>query len=65
MKVKEGLIPTVVGSVVTAGALTLRARDMKRHNMDRREIRPMIETAVIGFGLAHVVLGAIDLISND
>lgn len=65
MKVKEGIIPTVIGSVVTAGAVALRARDMKRHSINRKEIRPMVETAVIGFGLAHVVLGAIDLISDD
>lgn len=65
MKVREGLIPTVVGSIVTAGAVTLRTMDMKKHSMRKRDIIPMVETAVLGFGLAHVVLGAIDLISND
>ncbi|MDP4145137.1 MAG: asparagine synthase [Bacillota bacterium] len=59
MRVKEGLIPTALGTAVTAGAIALRAREGFR--MRRRDIAPMIETAVIGFGLAHIVLGAIDL----
>lgn len=65
MKVREGLIPTVVGSVVTSGTVALRAMDMKKHGMSKKDIIPMAETAVLGFGLAHVVLGTIDLISKD
>jgi len=65
MKVKEGLIPTVLGTVVTAGAATLRARDMKDMKMNKKNIIPMAETALLGFGLAHVVLGAIDLMQNE
>lgn len=64
MKLREGLIPTIVGSAVTIGAATVRARDLKRHGLAKKEIAPMLETAVLGFGLAHVVLGAIDLISD-
>ncbi|SET07441.1 hypothetical protein SAMN05660297_01312 [Natronincola peptidivorans] len=54
MKIHEGLIPTVLGTAVTAtGTL-----------MQRKKIQPMVSAGIIGFGLAHVVLGAIDLIEH-
>lgn len=52
MKTKEGLIPTVLGTVVTAGGIALRGAS------------PAIGWGVAGFGLAHIVLGAIDLIEH-
>ena len=61
---KEGLVPTALGTVVTAGAAALRARDMRKRGMRKKNIIPMVETAVLGFGLAHVVLGTIDLLQH-
>ena len=65
MKVKDGVIPTVLGTVVTASAAALRAKDMRDMKMNRKNIVPMAETALLGFGLAHVVLGTIDLLQKD
>lgn len=56
---REGLIPTMLGTVVTAAGATL-----SRNNMKKRNVLPMIEAGVIGFGLAHIVLGAIDLVEH-
>jgi energy-converting hydrogenase Eha subunit C len=56
---REGLIPTMLGTVVTAAGATL-----SRNNMQKRNMLPMIEAGVIGFGLAHIVLGAIDLVEH-
>ncbi|MBU3188039.1 asparagine synthase [Clostridium bowmanii] len=56
---REGLIPTILGSVVTATGATL-----SRNNMKKKNVLPMIEAGVIGFGLAHIVLGAIDLVEH-
>ncbi len=50
---REGLIPTILGASVTAAGYALR----------RSRYRP-IANAVIGFGLAHVVLGTIDLVER-
>lgn len=61
---REGMIPTALGTVVTAGAVALRAMDIKKRGMRKRDIVPMVETAVLGFGLAHIVLGAIDLVEH-
>ncbi|WHH57013.1 asparagine synthase [Petroclostridium sp. X23] len=52
MKVREGLIPTVLGSAVTVGGLALRS------------VNPLIGWGVTGFGLAHIVLGTIDLVEH-
>lgn len=54
---REGLIPTLLGTGVTATGLAMRKRSMKRMN----HVMPMITAGVIGFGLAHVLLGTIDL----
>ncbi|MBU3145675.1 asparagine synthase [Clostridium sp. CF012] len=56
---REGLIPTLLGTIVTATGATFSRNDMKKKN-----VLPMIEAGVIGFGLAHIVLGAIDLVEH-
>jgi len=51
-KVREGLIPTVLGTAVTAtGAAMFGAN-------------PIVAAGIAGFGLAHVVLGGIDLVQH-
>lgn len=64
MRIREGLIPIILGSAVTATGMALRSADMKKNGMSRREVAPMLMAGAIGFGLAHVVLGGIDLIEK-
>nr|WP_306812762.1 asparagine synthase [Paenibacillus soyae] len=47
------MIPTVLGAVVTASGATMLKSKYK-----------LVGTGVLGFGLAHVVLGAIDLVEH-
>ncbi|OXM84232.1 asparagine synthase [Paenibacillus rigui] len=49
---REGLIPTVLGTAVTASGVAMRGKF------------PMAAAVVTGFGLAHMVLGAIDLVEH-
>lgn len=51
MTMREGSIPTTLGTVVTATGAALLAF----------KVAPKIASGVIGFGLAHVVLGSMDL----
>jgi hypothetical protein len=53
-RTREGLIPTALGTVVTGAGVALTAL----------EIAPMIGAGVAGFGLAHIVLGSIDLVEH-
>lgn len=52
-KVREGLIPTALGTVVTATGLALRAA-----------APASLAWGIAGFGLAHIVLGGIDLLGH-
>lgn len=53
--VQEGLIPTVLGAAVTTTGVALR---------NNRNMNPLITGSIIGFGVAHIVLGAIDLVAH-
>lgn len=64
MAVREGLIPAVLGTAVTATGIAMRGADMRRNGMDKRNLAPMIASGIIGFGLAHIVLGGIDLLDR-
>jgi len=60
---REGLIPTILGTGVTATGLAMKGISMRdRDNHD--SMLPLVAAGVIGFGLAHVILGAIDLIED-
>lgn len=61
---REGLIPTALGTVVTGAALASRASDMNKRSFRKQGAGSMIATGLVGFGLAHVVLGGIDLIQG-
>ncbi|MDF2503635.1 MULTISPECIES: hypothetical protein [Clostridium] len=54
MSVKEGIIPTTLGSIVTAAGVTMIAK----------KIIPKVSSGILGFGLAHIVLGSIDLVER-
>lgn len=52
-KIREGLIPTLLGTAVTAAGLAAYAA------------YPITGAGIAGFGLAHLVLGGIDLATHD
>ncbi|MGF7056764.1 asparagine synthase [Brassicibacter mesophilus] len=53
MDVREGLIPTVLGTAVTTTGLALK-----------KNLPSAVAWGIVGFGLAHVVLGTIDLVDH-
>lgn len=55
LNIREGLIPTVLGTAVSATGYALK---------QNRKVSPMVSNTVFGFGLAHVVLGVIDLVEH-
>ena len=60
--VKEGLIPIIAGTAVTFTGAVIRGADMQKNGMHKRDITPMVGAGLVGFGLAHVVLGTIDMV---
>jgi len=53
--IREGLIPTILGSAVTAAGYVMK----QKHGSNK-----MVANTIFGFGLAHIVLGAIDLVEH-
>jgi len=49
---REGMVPAILGTAVTASGWALRSRN------------PMVGWGVFGFGLAHILLGSMDLVEH-
>ena len=58
---REGLIPTLLGSSVMAAGTMMRGMDMERRGMHKSDVLPMVGAGLVGFGLAHIILGTKDL----
>lgn len=61
---RKGLIPTLLGTAVTGVSLAARAPDISKRGIKKKEMGSMVATGLLGFGLAHIVLGSIDLITD-
>ncbi|UFU00426.1 asparagine synthase [Radiobacillus kanasensis] len=55
METREGMIPTALGTAVTATGYAMK---------QKKGSNKMVANTIFGFGLAHVVLGTIDLVKN-
>ena len=53
--IREGLIPTALGTAVTATGYAMK---------QQRKSNKMVANTLFGFGLAHIVLGVIDLVEH-
>ena len=62
--VREGLIPIIAGTAVTLTGAVMRGVDMEKRGMTKGDITPLIGAGLVGFGLAHIVLGGIDLVQH-
>jgi hypothetical protein len=61
---REGVIPIIAGTAVTITGAVMRGADMERRGMPKKDITPLIGAGLVGFGLAHIVLGGIDLVQH-
>lgn len=62
---RKGMIPTVIGTAVAGTALVSSMTEIRERGFKKKNLNSTIGTAVLGFGLAHIVLGTIDLIRED
>lgn len=61
---REGIIPIILGTAVTATGAVMRGTDMKKHRMTKRDTQVAIGAGLVGLGAAHIILGAIDLLGD-
>ncbi len=53
MHIKQGLVPTVIGTAVAATGIALKDTIPKSYS-----------SGMVGFGLANIVMGSVDMIST-
>ncbi len=58
---RSGLIPTVLGTAVTGATLYRNGQDVLKRGKSKRNMGAMVATGLLGFGLAHVLLGSIEM----
>ncbi|PAB58561.1 asparagine synthase [Anaeromicrobium sediminis] len=56
MRIREGLIPTLLGTAVTATGAALAMNSKKKDDK--------VGWGLMGLGIAHIALGAIDLVEH-
>lgn len=61
---REGIIPIILGTAVTATGAAMRGIDMKKHGMTKHDTTVALGAGLVGLGAAHIILGAIDLIGG-
>ncbi|SHE53527.1 hypothetical protein SAMN02745784_00971 [Tissierella praeacuta DSM 18095] len=61
---KKGILPALLGIAVTGGAIAMTQTDITRKMMNSKNRKAMITTGIIGYGLAHIVLGCLDILTE-
>lgn len=62
---KKGVIPSLLGTAVTGATLYMNGNDIMKRSKRKNNVESMIATGLLGFGLAHVVLGGIDMFKKN
>lgn len=62
---RDGLMPTLVGSAVMASGAVMRGIDMRKRGMHKKDIMPLVGAGLLGFGLAHVVWGTQEMVKKS
>ena len=59
---KKGLIPVTLGVGVTMAGLAVDANQSKERKFKSRDYANMTGALLVGAGVAHIALGAIDML---
>lgn len=62
---KKGLIPFTLGIGVTMAGLAVDANQCQEREFKTRDYANMTGALLVGLGLAHIILGTIDLLRED
>ena len=61
---KKGLIPVTLGIAVTMAGLSVDANQSKQRRFRSRNYANMTGALLVGAGVAHIALGAIDMLKE-
>lgn len=58
---RKGLIPVALGAVVTTTGILLDSKQSKCNLCERNDYTSLVGTFLVGLGVAHILLGGIDI----
>lgn len=58
----KGIMPALLGTALTGATIYRSGDDVFKKGKKKRHMGTMIASGLIGYGLAHVVLGSIDMV---
>ncbi|WP_296647910.1 asparagine synthase [Romboutsia sp. 13368] len=61
---KKGLIPVTLGVAVTTAGLAIDSNQSKARRFKSRDYANMTGALLVGVGVAHIALGAIDMLKE-
>lgn len=61
---KKGLLPVALGTVVTSTGIILDSNQSKSCSCRKNDYTSLIGTFLIGLGVAHILLGSLDIIKD-
>ncbi len=61
---RKGLIPVALGTAVTAVGVTLDSSQSKINLCRRNDYTSLLGTFLVGLGVAHILLGSIDMVKK-
>lgn len=61
---RAGILPTLLGTAVTGATLYMSGEDVMKKGKKKRNVETMVASGLLGFGLAHVVLGSINMFKD-
>ena len=61
---RKGIVPALMGIAVTGGVIAMSQTDITKKAMSRKNREAMITTGLIGYGLAHIILGGFDMLTD-
>lgn len=62
---RKGIIPVTLGTIVTATGIMLDSKQANSYSLKRNDSSSLVGTFLVGLGVAHVLLGSIDIATDD
>lgn len=62
---RAGIIPTLLGTAVTGVTLYMNGEDIVKRGKRKRNVESMVASGLLGFGVAHLVLGSINMMKKQ
>lgn len=61
---KKGIIPIALGTAVTTTGIILDSKQANSKSLKRNDSASLVGTFFLGLGVAHILLGSIDIVMD-